>query len=89
VGVTIEEAFRVVHRERCREWRARNPEASRASSQKWRAANPDDYKLSVRAWKFFNRAKYLAGQRKWREKNPNYQREHRARKKAILAQVSP
>ena len=78
----IEEAFRQIHRERCRVWRANNPEKSRAASRKWNAAHPDDKRLAVRMWKFFNREKYLEGQRKWYRENPNYQREYRAKKAA-------
>ena len=78
----VEEAFRIIHRERCRSWRAANPEKSRASSKKWREKNPDFYRISNRGWKLFNREKHNAITQSWRERNPNYQREYRARKKA-------
>ena len=82
IQAEVEAAARKLHTERCREWRQNNPEKSRAATRKWERRNPIDAKLSKALWRYFNREKHLASCRAFREKNPNYQREWRARKKA-------
>jgi hypothetical protein len=78
----VEEAYRVIKRERDRAWRAANPEKSRASAQKWREANRHEHRISNRLWRFFNPDKSQQSTRAWRERNPDYHKQWRERMKA-------
>lgn len=84
----IQAALRALHRERCKEWRARNPQSTREAAKRWRDAHPKEYKLAQKLWRYFNRERVRAYNKAWRAAHPNYDRDRRRQERAAKKAVT-